>query len=109
MTLSWMYLPDKHEWLFLLKDSNIPKNPWIHKSNFSFFLVLLSVWAVHNQAGVMWNCKEMSVTNLLFFLGIRSMLNTVKLGTEKHSLTLVAKILDIFLTVSSASISSQIN
>lgn len=35
------------------------------------------------------------------------MLNTEKLGTEKHSLTLLAKILDIFLTVSSASISSQ--
>lgn len=35
------------------------------------------------------------------------MLNTLKLGTEKRSLTLVAKILDIFLTVSSASISSQ--
>lgn len=35
------------------------------------------------------------------------MLNTGKLGTEKHWLTLVAKILDIFLPVSSASFSSQ--
>lgn len=28
-----------------------------------FFFVLLSVWAVHNQVGVVWDCEEMPVTN----------------------------------------------
>lgn len=30
---------------------------------FFFFFVLLSIWAVHNQVGVVWDCKEMPVTN----------------------------------------------
>lgn len=45
------------------------KKAWIQKSNFSLFFVLLSVWAVHSQVGVVWNCKEMPVTNLPILSG----------------------------------------
>lgn len=63
MTLSWIYLPDKHEWWFMFKTPIFLKKKLNSQVKFLLLFVLLRVWAVHNQVDVVWNCKEMPVTN----------------------------------------------